>query len=422
MRNPKFTSRLLAAALTLAVAIPLLACYSPTMTDEVPAFRQQGQMGVNSFIAQHKAELANPASYNHKEAHAALDAISGQKDAWFSQLYWHTDLETAKVQAQREHKPILSLRLLGRLTDDLSCANSRMFRVVLYPDPAVSAYLRQEYVLHWSTEREVPQVTIDFGNGQVMRRTVTGNSAHYVLNPYGQPLDVIPGLYSPEYFLQLLKQGRELNAKMESTKLTERAAFLAQWHEGKAKDLATLARMQNIQLSDEGQPSEIITQALNIQQLTVSKAFIERPILQSIRNTGPEDPWENLGNQTDPWQGRWYNFSSMQLGVLGSLSDQSSKMIKQLAPEKYGNASVLSETQSQLSRQLVEESGKNEGMMHYRIHRWFAQQLPVTWQFSTLNDEIYANLFRTPKSDKWLGMDQLDVFTGLDHEGMVIKN
>jgi len=31
--------------------------------------------------------------------------------------------------AQRTNRPILSLRLLGNLTDDFSCANSRFFRV-----------------------------------------------------------------------------------------------------------------------------------------------------------------------------------------------------------------------------------------------------------------------------------------------------
>ena len=45
-----------------------------------------------------------------------------------SQLYWYTDLEAAKAQAKRLGKPILSLRLLGKLTDEFSCANSRFFR------------------------------------------------------------------------------------------------------------------------------------------------------------------------------------------------------------------------------------------------------------------------------------------------------
>jgi hypothetical protein len=62
----------------------------------------------------------------------ALDSICQQKDCHASKLYWYTDLEQAKSAAQAQGKLILSLRLLGRLDEDLSCANSRLFRITLY--------------------------------------------------------------------------------------------------------------------------------------------------------------------------------------------------------------------------------------------------------------------------------------------------
>jgi hypothetical protein len=70
-------------------------------------------------------------------------------------------------------KPILSLRLLGKLTDEFSCANSRFFRTVLYPNDEVSAVLRDRFVLHWRSVRPVPTVTIDFGDGRKLERTLT---------------------------------------------------------------------------------------------------------------------------------------------------------------------------------------------------------------------------------------------------------
>ena len=54
------------------------------------------------------------------------------------QLHWFTDLRLASAEAQRTRRPILSLRLLGRLDEELSCANSRFFRKLLYPDPAIN--------------------------------------------------------------------------------------------------------------------------------------------------------------------------------------------------------------------------------------------------------------------------------------------
>lgn len=35
-------------------------------------------------------------------------------------------------------------------------------------------------------------MTIDFGDGRVMRSTVGGNSAHYIVDVNGRPLDVVP--------------------------------------------------------------------------------------------------------------------------------------------------------------------------------------------------------------------------------------
>ena len=49
------------------------------------------------------------------------------------------------------------LRLLGRLDDELSCANSRFFRTALDANAEVSAYLREHYVLtlqHWISRLE----------------------------------------------------------------------------------------------------------------------------------------------------------------------------------------------------------------------------------------------------------------------------
>jgi len=105
-----------------------------------------------------------------------------QKDAYASHLYWYTDLDEAKRAAKAQNKPILTLRLLGNLNEEFSCANSRLFRAVLYPNSDVSKFLRENYILHWKSVRPAPRVTIDFGDGRKLERTITGNSAHYVLD------------------------------------------------------------------------------------------------------------------------------------------------------------------------------------------------------------------------------------------------
>ncbi len=157
--------------------------------------RQLGPSGVDAFVARHGARPS-----------PALDAVCAQRDAHTTLLYWFTDLDAARAEARRRARPILSLRLLGRLDEELSCANSRFFRKLLYPEPRINAVLRRDFVLHWESVRPVPRVTLDFGDGRRIERTLTGNSFHLVLDPDGRPVDALPGLFAPDAFLALLEQ------------------------------------------------------------------------------------------------------------------------------------------------------------------------------------------------------------------------
>ena len=58
---------------------------------------------------------------------ASMDSVGGARYCSRSQLYWYTDFEAAQAAARQQGKPILTLRLLGNLTDEFSCANSRFF-------------------------------------------------------------------------------------------------------------------------------------------------------------------------------------------------------------------------------------------------------------------------------------------------------
>jgi hypothetical protein len=110
-------------------------------------------------------------------------------------LFWYTDLDAAKAAARAEGKPILSLRLLGRLDEDSSDADSRFFRTVLYQNREIHQILRDRYILHWRSVRPVP-------------RTLAGNnSIHYILDSRGRLLEPLPGLYGPATFQDALEEG-----------------------------------------------------------------------------------------------------------------------------------------------------------------------------------------------------------------------
>ncbi|MES2708940.1 MAG: hypothetical protein V4726_20260 [Verrucomicrobiota bacterium] len=175
------------------------------------ALREAGPPGLAALLAAaadqvsalrlNKIRLEAP---ENTELRAAIDAVAGQRDAYASGLYWFTDLEAAKTEARKTRRPILSLRLLGNLNEEYSCANSRFFRTVLYASAGVSKELRDHYVLHWKSVRPAPLLTIDMGDGRRIKRTITGNSIHYLLDPEGYVLDALPGIYSPQAFLAAL--------------------------------------------------------------------------------------------------------------------------------------------------------------------------------------------------------------------------
>lgn len=127
-------------------------------------------------------------------------------------LHWFTDLSAALTEARRTHRPVLSLRLLGRLDEALSCANSQFFRRLLYPEPRINQILRDAFVLHWQSVRPVPMVTIDFGNGRRIQKPLTGNSLHLVIDAEGRPIDALPGLFDPDTFVALLERAHAMAA------------------------------------------------------------------------------------------------------------------------------------------------------------------------------------------------------------------
>ena len=110
----------------------------------VVELRAKGPAGLQELLDAHADAIASGPQKTEawRRLAAAIDAVAMQKDAYASRLYWYTDLQEAKSAAKREGKAILSLRLLGTLDCDLSCANSRFFRTTLYPDPSVSKLLR----------------------------------------------------------------------------------------------------------------------------------------------------------------------------------------------------------------------------------------------------------------------------------------
>ncbi len=233
---------------------------SATPRDAIAQLRAAGPRGMNAFLSAHAERLYEPT------VAAALDAICAQRGAASSRLYWYTDLSLAQKVAREQRRPILSLRLLGRLDERESCANSRFFRKQLYAEDSVSALLRSSFVLHWQSVCPVPKIRIDFGDGRVVSYPVTGNSAHLVLDDRARPIDAIPGLYQPSSFIECLRDTLSLGSRP-----SPRA--VARYHAKRSNPRAGRAMIP---------PSSRQPNALDAGPLALSKARIEMPVVRAI--------------------------------------------------------------------------------------------------------------------------------------------
>lgn len=76
---------------------------------------------------------------------------------------------------------------------------------MIFANPAVRDFIAANFAPAWESVRDVPTVVIDFGGGRTLKRTVNGNVATYICAPDGRVVDILPGLSTPEAYLQDLR-------------------------------------------------------------------------------------------------------------------------------------------------------------------------------------------------------------------------
>lgn len=411
----------------------------------VKRLRTGGQAQLDALIAEYR-ELPDRPEREDAAWRALIDEVAGQRDAHYGGLFWHTDLSAALADAEVSRKPVLTLRMLGELTSEYSCANSRLFRTLLYADPELAAWLEQNFVLHWSSERPVPRVAIDFGDGRVVERTITGNSAHFVLDPRGRTLDVIPGLLAASSFRAALEQSLALHRVLANTR-TE-----AQWQAKLAAHHEAAFSAAAIRLTDEltrvrGEPQDLVAMqawlagspaprarvpAVEAVPMAIGKSKIEAPILAAAPGVlggagagavfepsgqiGPRDDLERmiLG-------ARLAGDVTLHANSLAIIASE--RPLDRLVPEDQREAA----TQAMLDALLVsirQDTSKNALELHPRVHAELAARAREaggdrgSLDFADVDAWVYASLFETPAEDAWLGLVDPTVYTGLVDGGL----
>ncbi|HJU56305.1 MAG TPA: hypothetical protein VJ715_17105 [Pyrinomonadaceae bacterium] len=388
----------------------------------VTELRAMGPSGLQILLDAHAAEIARARAgqaVNEQEwqrLSAALDAVSRQRNAYASGLYWYTDFEEAKAAAKASGKTLLSLRLLGQLDEEFSCANSRFFRTVLYANAEVSQYLREHFVLHWKSVRPAPRVTIDYGDGRKLERTVTGNSIHYILDREGQVVDALPGLYGPAAFLRALTQAETLAKQIEGKEPNKRWEALRLYHNGR---IQTIARDWAADVSKTGGrvPADVVARierrrqnpgAIQVAPLAISKRATEVDILKSITADATA-----LEAATDI--SSWNKIAALHAKDV-QLDKASLALITRQNSSLRADQALLARTQKNLEQYLALDTVRNDYLMRTKLHAWFATGMGG--DVESFNELVYSELFKTPSTDPWLGLYTPDVYTALDGGGI----
>lgn len=323
-----------------------------------------------------------------KRISAALDRVGGQYDNFSSGLYWYTDLEKAKAAAQESGRPILSLRLLGRLDEDLSCANSRFFRTTLYPSSEINQLLKERFILHWQSVRPAPKVTIDFGDGRKLRRTITGNSIHYILDPDGNLVDALPGLYGESVFASELRQSadavKEARAQgshdyLQHLKSTE-SRLLQAW----ANDLRAI-------------------------HVSLVKPELTENDLEGVMD---DQEWQQVAQlpKNRP------NFDAQAMKVMMKKFPTAKKAAPVAMSKAMVETPMLREMDN-LSDTVALDTVRNNYMLRTKILDYLTGTNARTFPLAEINDWVYARIFLTPNQDPWLGLAPPDAYSAIDGNG-----
>lgn len=142
---------------------------------------------------------------------------------------------------------------------------------MLFSHPDVVAQLTEHFECAWEMVRPVPKITVDFGYGRQLERTLLGNVATYFTFADGRVFDLVPGLVDPVEYQRRLDQALGLHRAVSSLAEAEADRFVREYH------------ADPVAWSDG--PREEVVQQMLVQGLVadVSKARVEDPIKRTLR-------------------------------------------------------------------------------------------------------------------------------------------
>ncbi len=240
---------------------------------------------------------------------------------------------------------------------------------MLFSNGKISRTINRYFEPAWQSVRPVPTVTIDFGNGHVIKRTLQGNVATYVCTSEGEVLDILPGIYEGKTYLNRILQLSYL-AQMAKLARENKVLEIQKYHQELQKSL-----------EDGGSKLELVktSQGTSIRGIEIGVKITLRPKLRMRARGGSGRRHPRIFEDLFQSSGRPLDFNS---------------------PEELENWEAL-----------TEDTVINENIRRLKIHRYLAQKKKLL-KVKDLTKWLYREVLNADLDDPYLGLTNL-LFPGL---------
>lgn len=249
-------------------------------------------------------------------------------------------------------------------------------------DPKVAALLNESTIPCWESIRPVPKVTVDFGGGRRLQRTLGGNTVAMLCLADGTVVDAFPGIYTADALVQAMEPALEFVRGLGAKSGPAARQAVLEWHGVQAKEAVR---------------SEIM-------RVTMSKAFVESPLLKAMgvaRGTPtPDAAPVAIPSLKNPLPDPKAALARLSAGI----EDVSKRpaTLDELRSSAGGEASASDPTL--LGRQVVEwDSRINMRVMRPAVHLLFAARADLAGP-RAYRDAIYKELLHVEVNDPYLGL------------------